>query len=145
MSLATYTDPREFAEGVIYDSLKSYLGNEIPVYRGSKPQEDDPDFYISILSEQEDETMPMDGVFILDQSIVLVSVLGAKSGEDHVRYRSLLRTAIFQLMGIRNYLIPDKGKFFGTFAKSASSADARGRWGDIFHLETRVAVVWKPE
>jgi hypothetical protein len=135
------SDARDFAEGVIYDHLRPLISPAVEIYRGSRPKEADPDFYISILTEDETETMPGDGVWIMQQTIVLVCALTDREAADHVRYRSQVRGALMSLTAIRNLTVDLKGRWYGTFITAITNANKQDHYGDIFYLETRARAI----
>jgi hypothetical protein len=136
------SDPRKFAEDVIYETIRPLVIPTLPIYRETDTKKNDSgtDFYVSILTEEEAEIMPMANVFVLEQSVVLVSELGTKENEGHLRYRQQLREALYHLMAVQNLRFKDRGKFYGCFVKQITKANVKGAYGDIFYLETRVGV-----
>jgi hypothetical protein len=135
------SDARDFAEGFIYDHLRPVISKSVEIYRGSRPKEEDPDFYISILTEDEAEVQPGSGVWILQQTVVLVCSIGEREATDHVRYRSQVRQALMTLTGITNVTQDLKGRWYGTFITSITNANKRAHYGDIFYLETRARAI----
>jgi hypothetical protein len=141
MSTHITSDARDFAEGFIYDHLRSRIQSSVEMFRGSRPKEADPDFYLSILTEEETELQPGVGVWILQQSIVLVCSILEREAADHVRYRSQVRGALMSLCDIRNVTVDLKGRWYGTLVMAISNADKDGSYGDIFRLETRARAI----
>lgn len=134
-------DPRQFSEDVIASVLRPLLPVSLEIFQESRPKKKDPDFYVSITTEEENEIVPMADVFVLTQAVTLVSALGSRESEDHIRYRKDLRAAIFNLMAVQNQKYPDKrATFYGCFSTRIATATVPGAWGDIFYLETRVGV-----
>lgn len=136
MSITSTSDARDFSESFIRDNIRPLIQNSVPVYQGSKPKEEDPDFYISILTDEETEIYSGSGVWKMVQSITLVCSIGARDSEDHTRYRSQVRSALMQLLSIQNFTVAQKGVWYGGFIQSIKKANKSGSYGDIFYLET---------
>ncbi len=135
------SDARDFAEGFIYDHLRPLVNPAVEMYRGSRPAEEDPDFYVSILTEDETEVQPGSGVWVLNQTIVLVCALVDREAADHVRYRSQIRHGLMTLTAIQNVTQDLKGRWYGTFVSSIQNANKMDRYGDVFYLETRARAI----
>lgn len=132
-------DHRLFAEEAIKEIVGPFVPEDLKIYLGSKPKAEDPDYYVAILTEEEEQMMPGTRVWILAQSVVLVCSLGARDSAEHVRYREHLRAGLNEMERRQNWS-RSGGKFYGGFIERVARVDKDRHHGDIFYLETRVAV-----
>ena len=89
----------------------------------------------------EAEALPGSGVWILQQTVVLVCSIGEREAADHVRYRSQVRAGLMNLTVIKNVTQDLKGRWYGTFVSSIQNANKMDRYGDVFYLETRARAI----
>jgi len=130
-------DVRDFAEGFIDGALLGKVDSGVPVFLGGKPSKADPNYYISILTEEENEVSPGSNIWILQNSITLVCNLKDRSSDQHNKYRQQIRRALIELTGIKNYSVENQGRWYGAFITSVDKANRGRSYGDIFYLETR--------
>jgi len=133
-------DARDVAESFIAEVLKPFMLG-IPIYLGSRPTEDtdeDPDYFLSIQTEEEAESMPGDGIWILNNALVLVCDVAELGSDDHNRNRRHLRAGLHELVKRQNIKVDDSSTFYGSFITTIENANQLGHYGDVFFLETRV-------
>ncbi len=133
-------DVRGFVEDRIYNFLRPEVSEVVKIYRGSRPRNEDPDYFISILVENERENMPGDNHWILDVSVVLAVSIYERSSREHAAFRTELRKALMAIQDVTNVAYPDEGYWYGAYVSVVESANRAKTYGDIFRLEVRARV-----